>query len=151
MEDNLSDDDDDTASSSYNDGVFLRTSDFTKIQGKLTRKDITENSKRARVRSWRPVWAVLQPPYLLFFREKPKPGRMKPKSFVTVTEQSFVHAAHDYRKRKWVFRLIPSDGNELLFDAADELWLNDWIAQLSATIAEARQRRDDIMISTEAI
>lgn len=122
----------------------LRPNEHTWIQGKLVKKEILANNKRAKSRSWKPLWAVFQPPYLLFFDSAAAgsagSASAKAKAIVVVNEKSHVHVASDYKKRKAVLRLLPTEGSEILLAAPDDTWLRDWVSQLERAIAERRDR-----------
>uniref|UniRef100_A0A3Q2E6M2 PH domain-containing protein n=2 Tax=Cyprinodon variegatus TaxID=28743 RepID=A0A3Q2E6M2_CYPVA len=50
-------------------------------------------------------------------------------------KEALCEVAVDYKKKKHVFKLKISDGNEYLFQAKDDEEMNSWISAISAAVA----------------
>uniref|UniRef100_A0A3B5QU31 PH domain-containing protein n=2 Tax=Xiphophorus TaxID=8082 RepID=A0A3B5QU31_XIPMA len=54
-----------------------------------------------------------------------------------VLDGSVCEVAHDYKKRKHVFKLRLADGKEFLFQAKDEVEMSSWIQSIAGSIPSA--------------
>lgn len=114
------------------------------MQGNLLRKhDLEGPLKKAQNRSWNNVFCVLKENDLFFYKDL--------KSFslnetLQGEETLFLGSASceavaDYKKKKHVFRLRLSDGNEWLFQGKDEADRQNWIDTFRTSIAETSDQK----------
>ncbi|XP_061089747.1 spectrin beta chain, non-erythrocytic 1-like isoform X2 [Conger conger] len=107
------------------------------MEGSLHRKqEMESHSKKAASRSWQHVYCVLCKGNLGFYKDSksavsglPYHGEV-PISLGDATCQ----VAHDYKKKKHVFKLRLSDGKEFLFQAKDEVEMSSWIQAIGSAI-----------------
>ena len=117
------------------------------LEGRLVKKDLSLNWKRARHRSWNAYWAVLQHPYLLLFKDRGSTIRstrdVAAKHVLELTAASFADVASDYKKRRHVFRLMPVPGTEMLFEARSDDDMDAWLHALEQCVHKvcAQKRR----------
>ncbi|KAM3919502.1 spectrin beta chain, erythrocytic isoform 1-T2 [Leptodactylus fuscus] len=122
----------------------LPSSVSAQIQGYLNRKhDLEGPLKKAQNRSWHNVFCALKDNDLFFYKDV--------KSFslnetIQNEEPLFLGSASceavaDYKKKKHVFRLRLSDGNEWLFQGKDEADRQTWIDTLRTSIAETSDQK----------
>ncbi|XP_073410266.1 spectrin beta chain, erythrocytic [Dendrobates tinctorius] len=122
----------------------LSSSVGIQMQGNLQRKhDLEGPLKKAQNRAWNNVFCVLKDNDLFFYKDV--------KSFslnetLQGEEPLFLGSASceavvDYKKKKHVFRLRLSDGNEWLFQGKDEADRQTWIEVLRTSIAETSDQK----------
>ncbi|XP_071971671.1 spectrin beta chain, erythrocytic-like [Engystomops pustulosus] len=120
------------------------SSTSAQMQGNLLRKhDLEGPLKKAQNRSWNNVFCLLRDHELNFYKDV--------KSFsLNETLQgegplflgsASCEAVADYKKKKHVFRLRLSDGNEWLFQGKDEADRQTWIDILRTSIAETSDQK----------
>ncbi|CAG2161762.1 unnamed protein product, partial [Oppiella nova] len=101
-------------------------------EGLLDRKqELQTGGKRATVRSWKTYYTVLCGQLLCFFKDKDSFfGNQASAPPFSVLGAKCVRA-HDYTKRKHVFRLQLSDGSEYLFTNNDENRMQEWLNKIA--------------------
>lgn len=112
----------------------------SQLEGFLHRKHEWEgHSKKASNRSWHNVYCVISKQELSFYKDSKAAGQGVPyhgEAPVNLKDAT-CDVASDYKKKKHVFKLRVSDGNEYLFQAKDEEEMSTWIqAVLNAGAAE---------------
>ncbi|CAH2328068.1 spectrin beta chain, erythrocytic isoform X1 [Pelobates cultripes] len=109
------------------------------MQGYLARKhDLQGPLKKAASRSWTTVYCVLKN-YDLFFYKDAKSFAMNESlqgEDPLVLSSATCETVADYKKKKNIFRLRLSDGNEWLFQGKDENERQSWIQVLRTAIME---------------
>ncbi|TSU11378.1 Spectrin beta chain, non-erythrocytic 1 [Bagarius yarrelli] len=104
------------------------------IEGFLNRKHEWEGpSKKASNRSWHNVYCVINNQEMGFYKDSKGAGQGIPyhgEAFISLKE-SACEVAVDYKKKKHVFKLKVSNGNEYLFQAKDDEEMNSWIQAIS--------------------
>lgn len=105
----------------------------TEIEGYLERKhELQAGGKRAAVRSWKHYYVLLCGQLLCFFKdqedfEMSKVGSSSPISVYLAK----CEVATDYTKRKFVFRVKPTDGSEFLFAAESKESMDGWVKKIN--------------------
>ncbi|XP_051791286.1 spectrin family protein isoform X2 [Erpetoichthys calabaricus] len=122
------------------------TADGEIIEGILCRKQEMESfTKKAASRSWQNVYCVLQKGGSLVFYKDAKSvtsGSMYHNELPISLTEATCEVAHDYKKRKHVFKLRLNDGKEYLFQAKDDVEMNAWIQSVSTAISAAGSARE---------
>ncbi|XP_061084858.1 spectrin beta chain, non-erythrocytic 1-like isoform X4 [Conger conger] len=106
----------------------------TQIEGLLHRKHEWEGpNKKASNRSWHSVYCVINNREMGFYKDSKSAGQGIPyHNQVPVSLKDAVcEVALDYKKKKHVFKLRLTDGNEYLFQAKDEEEMMMWIQDIS--------------------
>ncbi|XP_031556486.1 uncharacterized protein LOC116293222 isoform X2 [Actinia tenebrosa] len=93
--------------------------------------------KRSSVRSWKPVYVVLRGHVLYFYKDREaarltKMGDGGDDQQPISIKSSIVDIAHDYTKRKNVFRMTLFNGCEYLFQCEDRSSMMKWIEAIQA-------------------
>uniref|UniRef100_A0AAR2KXC5 Spectrin beta chain n=1 Tax=Pygocentrus nattereri TaxID=42514 RepID=A0AAR2KXC5_PYGNA len=104
------------------------------IEGFLNRKHEWEgHNKKASNRSWHNVYCVINNQELGFYKDSKSASQGIPyHSEIPISlKDSTCEVALDYKKKKHVFKLRLSDGNEYLFQAKDDEEMNSWIQAIS--------------------
>uniref|UniRef100_A0A8C7IJB6 Spectrin beta chain n=1 Tax=Oncorhynchus kisutch TaxID=8019 RepID=A0A8C7IJB6_ONCKI len=107
------------------------------MEGLLYRKQEMEtHAKRAASRSWQNVYCVLRKGSLGFYKDqKSASGGIPYHGEVPISlGEAVCEVAHDYKKRKHVFKLRLGDGKEFLFQAKDEPEMASWIHSIHSCI-----------------
>uniref|UniRef100_A0A8C7XCV9 Spectrin beta chain n=1 Tax=Oryzias sinensis TaxID=183150 RepID=A0A8C7XCV9_9TELE len=107
-------------------------------EGFLHRKHEWEgHNKKASSRSWNNVYCVINQQEMGFYKDQRSAGQGIPyHSEIPVSLKDAVcEVALDYKKKKHVFKLKISDGNEYLFQAKDDEEMNLWISTISGAIS----------------
>ncbi|XP_022304252.1 rho GTPase-activating protein 23-like isoform X6 [Crassostrea virginica] len=103
--------------------------EVTKKGPLLCKTDVTDG-KKASDRSWKPVWVELRGHALYICKERKDPATSHTFSFddqpISI-KSCLVDIAHDYTKKKNVFRLKTFNGSEYLFQAEENSAMLDWI------------------------
>ncbi|XP_032419010.1 spectrin beta chain, non-erythrocytic 1-like isoform X2 [Xiphophorus hellerii] len=106
------------------------------LEGPLHRKHEWEGpNKKASNRSWHHVYCVIRGGELSFYKDGKAAAQGAPYHGEAAfgLKDAACDVASDYKKKKHVFKLRVSDGNEFLFQAKDEEEMSSWIqAVLSA-------------------
>uniref|UniRef100_A0AAQ4QLC9 Spectrin beta chain n=1 Tax=Gasterosteus aculeatus aculeatus TaxID=481459 RepID=A0AAQ4QLC9_GASAC len=104
-------------------------------EGMLCRKqEMESHNKKAATRSWQNVYCVLRKGSLGFYKDgKSASGGIPYHGEVPISlGEAVCEVAHDYKKRKFVFKLRLGDGKEYLFQAKDEM--SSWIRSIISSI-----------------
>uniref|UniRef100_A0A8C5N0Q5 Spectrin beta chain n=1 Tax=Leptobrachium leishanense TaxID=445787 RepID=A0A8C5N0Q5_9ANUR len=107
------------------------------MEGILHRKqEMESHNKKAANRSWQNVYCVLKKGNLGFYKDaKSATSGIPYHSEVPVQLYGAqCSVAHDYKKRKNVFKLSLSDGKEYLFQAKDEAEMSSWLRVVNASL-----------------
>uniref|UniRef100_G3QAQ6 Spectrin beta chain n=1 Tax=Gasterosteus aculeatus aculeatus TaxID=481459 RepID=G3QAQ6_GASAC len=106
-------------------------------EGMLCRKqEMESHNKKAATRSWQNVYCVLRKGSLGFYKDgKSASGGIPYHGEVPISlGEAVCEVAHDYKKRKFVFKLRLGDGKEYLFQAKDEAEMSSWIRSIISSI-----------------
>ncbi|KAM4545596.1 spectrin family protein isoform 1-T1 [Odontesthes bonariensis] len=112
-------------------------SDPETMEGMLCRKqEMESHSKKAATRSWQNVYCVLRKGSLGFYKDNKSAANGIPyHGEVPISlGEAVCEIAHDYKKRKYVFKLRLGDGKEYLFQAKDEAEMSSWIRSIMSSI-----------------
>ncbi|XP_060720370.1 spectrin beta chain, non-erythrocytic 1-like isoform X1 [Tachysurus vachellii] len=104
------------------------------IEGFLNRKHEWEgHNKKASNRSWHNVYCVINNQEIGFYKDSKSASQGIPyHGEVPISlKESTCEVALDYKKKKHVFKLKVSNGNEYLFQAKDDEEMNSWIQVIS--------------------
>uniref|UniRef100_A0A7N6AS41 Spectrin beta chain n=1 Tax=Anabas testudineus TaxID=64144 RepID=A0A7N6AS41_ANATE len=107
------------------------------MEGMLCRKqEMESHSKKAASRSWQNVYCVLRKGSLGFYKDNKSASNGIPfHGEVPISlGEAVCEVAHDYKKRKHVFKLRLGDGKEYLFQAKDETEMSSWIHSIISSI-----------------
>uniref|UniRef100_A0A3Q2YID1 Spectrin beta, non-erythrocytic 2 n=1 Tax=Hippocampus comes TaxID=109280 RepID=A0A3Q2YID1_HIPCM len=107
------------------------------MEGILCRKqEMESHSKKAATRSWQNVYCVLRKGSLGFYKDGKSAANGIPyHGEVPISlGEAVCEIAHDYKKRKHVFKLRLGDGKEYLFQAKDEAEMSSWIRSILSSI-----------------
>merc|ERR1719228_262025 len=107
------------------------------LEGMLVRKHEWEShSKKASTRSWDRICVVMKGGQIYFYKDH-KSYKETPN--VTFRGESPIdllngnaEVAHDYKKKKHVFRLRLANGGDYLFQAADQDQMNLWVTGINS-------------------
>ncbi|XP_018592817.2 spectrin beta chain, non-erythrocytic 1-like isoform X3 [Scleropages formosus] len=116
------------------------------MEGMLCRKQEMEApNKKAATRSWQNVYCVLQKGSLGFYKDnKSVASGLTYHNEVPVSLSDAVcEVAHDYKKRKHVFKLRLDDGKEYLFQAKDEAEMSAWIHSITSSVTTGTDKPGD--------
>uniref|UniRef100_A0A9J8BVW1 Spectrin beta chain n=1 Tax=Cyprinus carpio carpio TaxID=630221 RepID=A0A9J8BVW1_CYPCA len=100
------------------------------LEGLLHRKHEWEgHNKKASSRSWHNVYCVINNHEMGFYKDNKSAAQGVPyHSEIPISLKDAVcEVAVDYKKKKHVFKLRVTDGNEYLFQAKDDEEMNTWI------------------------
>ncbi|XP_078128934.1 spectrin beta chain, non-erythrocytic 1-like isoform X2 [Sander vitreus] len=109
----------------------------SQLEGFLHRKHEWEgHNKKASSRSWHNVYCVINQQEMGFYKDQKSASQGIPyHSEIPVTLRDAVcEVALDYKKKKHVFKLKITDGNEYLFQAKDDEEMNVWISTISTAV-----------------
>ncbi|XP_040905112.1 spectrin beta chain, non-erythrocytic 1 isoform X2 [Toxotes jaculatrix] len=123
------------------------------MEGFLHRKHEWEgHNKKASSRSWHNVYCVINQQEMGFYKDQKSAGQGIPyHSEIPISLKDAVcEVALDYKKKKHVFKLKITDGNEYLFQAKDDEEMNSWILAISAAVAGERSEVTPSSHSTPA-
>uniref|UniRef100_A0A4W6BXQ4 Spectrin beta chain n=1 Tax=Lates calcarifer TaxID=8187 RepID=A0A4W6BXQ4_LATCA len=110
----------------------------SQLEGFLHRKHEWEgHNKKASSRSWHNVYCVINQQEMGFYKDQKSASQGIPyHSEIPISLKDAVcEVALDYKKKKHVFKLKITDGNEYLFQAKDDEEMNTWISAISAAMA----------------
>ncbi|KAM9441073.1 spectrin family protein isoform 1-T2 [Clarias gariepinus] len=129
----------DTASRHEPTGTLPARVDATTeaMEGMLCRKQEMEiQGKKAANRSWQNVYCVLRKGSLGFYKDNKSAANGIPyHGEVPISlGEATCEVAHDYKKRKNVFKLKLGDGKEFLFQAKDEAEMSSWIRAILSSM-----------------
>ncbi|KAJ8387309.1 hypothetical protein AAFF_G00158050 [Aldrovandia affinis] len=109
----------------------------SQTEGVLHRKHEWEGpNKKASSRSWHNVYCVINNHEMGFYKDSKAASQGIPyHNEIPVTLKDAVcEVAIDYKKKKHVFKLRISDGNEYLFQAKDDEEMTRWIQDISSAV-----------------
>ncbi|XP_038665952.1 spectrin beta chain, non-erythrocytic 1 isoform X1 [Scyliorhinus canicula] len=107
------------------------------MEGFLHRKHEWEtHNKKASSRSWHNVYCVINNQEMGFYKDaKNASSGITYHGEVPITlKEALCEIAVDYKKKKHVFKLKLSDGNEYLFQAKDDEEMNSWIQAITSAV-----------------
>uniref|UniRef100_A0A673N883 Spectrin beta chain n=1 Tax=Sinocyclocheilus rhinocerous TaxID=307959 RepID=A0A673N883_9TELE len=107
-------------------------------EGILCRKqEMESHNKKAATRSWQNVYCVLRKGSLGFYKDSKSASNGIPyHGEVPISlSEAVCEVAHDYKKRKHVFKLRLGDGKEFLFQAKDEAEMSSWIQAIQSSLS----------------
>ncbi|XP_075902339.1 spectrin beta chain, non-erythrocytic 1-like isoform X2 [Nelusetta ayraudi] len=128
-------------------------SSSSQLEGFLHRKHEWEgHNKKASSRSWHNVYCVINQQEMGFYKDQKSATQGIPyHSEIPVSLKDAVcEVALDYKKKKHVFKLKITDGNEYLFQAKDDEEMNGWISAISAALSGERSEVTPSSHSTPA-
>ncbi|XP_061595322.1 spectrin beta chain, non-erythrocytic 1-like isoform X2 [Cololabis saira] len=117
-------------------------SDPEPTEGILCRKhEMESHNKKAANRSWQNVYCVLRKGSLGFYKDSKSASNGVPyHGEVPISlGDAACEVAHDYKKRKHVFKLRLGDGKEFLFQTKDEEEMSSWIRSILSSIPTRAQ------------
>ncbi|XP_075425832.1 spectrin beta chain, non-erythrocytic 2 isoform X1 [Ascaphus truei] len=107
------------------------------MEGLLHRKhEMESHSKKAANRSWQNVYCVLKKGSMGFYKDSRSAASGIPyhAEVPVPLTGALCSVAHDYRKRKNVFKLSLPDGKEYLFQAKDEAEMSSWMRVINTSL-----------------
>ncbi|XP_063801220.1 spectrin beta chain, non-erythrocytic 2 isoform X2 [Pseudophryne corroboree] len=107
------------------------------MEGMLHRKhEMESHLKKAANRSWQNVYCVLKKGSLGFYKDAKSASSGIPYHGEVPVQLAGAQCsvAHEYKKRKNVFKLSLSDGKEFLFQAKDEAEMSSWMRVINASL-----------------
>ncbi|XP_078017135.1 spectrin beta chain, non-erythrocytic 1 isoform X4 [Epinephelus lanceolatus] len=110
----------------------------SQLEGFLHRKHEWEgHNKKASSRSWHNVYCVINQQEMGFYKDQKSASQGIPyHSEIPVSlKEAVCEVALDYKKKKHVFKLKITDGNEYLFQAKDDEEMNVWITAITAAVS----------------
>ncbi|XP_046886093.1 spectrin beta chain, non-erythrocytic 1 isoform X3 [Hypomesus transpacificus] len=125
----------------------------SQMEGFLHRKHEWEgHNKKASSRSWHNVYCVINSHEMGFYKDSRSASQGIPyHSEVPISLKDAVcEIALDYKKKKHVFKLKVTDGNEYLFQAKDDEEMNLWIQAISTAVSSDRSEVTPSSHSTPA-
>ncbi|XP_021248504.1 spectrin beta chain, non-erythrocytic 1 isoform X2 [Numida meleagris] len=108
------------------------------MEGFLHRKHEWEtHSKKASSRSWHNVYCVINNQEMGFYKDSKAAASGIPyhNEIPVSLKDAVCEIAVDYKKKKHVFKLRLTDGNEYLFQAKDDEEMNTWIQAITSAIS----------------
>ncbi|NXJ69354.1 SPTB2 protein, partial [Rostratula benghalensis] len=108
------------------------------MEGFLHRKHEWEtHSKKASSRSWHNVYCVINNQEMGFYKDSKAAASGIPyhNEIPVSLKEAVCEIAVDYKKKKHVFKLRLTDGNEYLFQAKDDEEMNMWIQAITSAIS----------------
>ncbi|XP_048374607.1 spectrin beta chain, non-erythrocytic 1 isoform X2 [Sphaerodactylus townsendi] len=120
------------------------------MEGFLHRKHEWEShSKKASNRSWHNVYCVINNQEMGFYKDaKAASSGIPYHSEIPVSlKEAICEIAVEYKKKKHVFKLRLTDGNEYLFQAKDDEEMNTWIQAITSAISSDKI---DVSASTQS-
>ncbi|KAM7385200.1 hypothetical protein PAMP_001295 [Pampus punctatissimus] len=125
----------------------------SQLEGFLHRKHEWEgHNKKASSRSWHNVYCVINQQEMGFYKDQKSASQGIPyHSEIPISLKDAVcEVALDYKKKKHVFKLKITDGNEYLFQAKDDEEMNTWISAISSAVSVDRSEVTPSSHSTPA-
>ncbi|NXI95732.1 SPTB2 protein, partial [Psophia crepitans] len=108
------------------------------MEGFLHRKHEWEtHSKKASSRSWHNVYCVINNQEMGFYKDSKAAASGIPyhNEIPVSLKEAVCEIAVEYKKKKHVFKLRLTDGNEYLFQAKDDEEMNTWIQAITSAIS----------------
>lgn len=110
----------------------------SQLEGFLHRKHEWEgHNKKASSRSWHNVYCVINQQEMGFYKDQKSAGQGIPyhQEIPVSLKDAVCEVATEYKKKKHVFKLKITDGNEYLFQAKDDEEMNTWISAISTAVS----------------
>ncbi|KAL4640816.1 spectrin beta chain, non-erythrocytic 1-like [Arapaima gigas] len=110
------------------------------LEGFLHRKHEWEGpNKKASSRSWHNVYCVINNQEMGFYKDNKNAAQGIPyhNEIPISLKDAVCEVALDYKKKKHVFKLRITDGNEYLFQAKDDEEMNTWIQAITSALSSA--------------
>lgn len=124
------------------------------MEGHLHRKHEWEgHNKKASSRSWHNVYCVINNHEMGFYKDNKSAAQGIPyHSEIPISlKDAACEVAVDYKKKKHVFKLRATDGNEYLFQAKDDEEMNTWIQAIqNAGSGSASSEKSEITPSNQS-
>uniref|UniRef100_A0A8B9KMK5 Spectrin beta chain n=1 Tax=Astyanax mexicanus TaxID=7994 RepID=A0A8B9KMK5_ASTMX len=124
------------------------------LEGLLHRKHEWEgHNKKASNRSWHNVYCVINNQEMGFYKDNKNAGQGIPyhNEIPVSLKDAVCEVAVDYKKKKHVFKLRVTDGNEYLFQAKDDEEMNTWIQAIqNATTGSSASDKSEITPSNQS-
>uniref|UniRef100_A0AAR2M232 Spectrin beta chain n=1 Tax=Pygocentrus nattereri TaxID=42514 RepID=A0AAR2M232_PYGNA len=124
------------------------------LEGFLHRKHEWEgHNKKASNRSWHNVYCVINNQEMGFYKDNKNAGQGIPyhNEIPVSLKDATCEVAVDYKKKKHVFKLRVTDGNEYLFQAKDDEDMNTWIQAIqNATTGSSASEKSEITPSNQS-
>uniref|UniRef100_A0A803TJS1 Spectrin beta chain n=1 Tax=Anolis carolinensis TaxID=28377 RepID=A0A803TJS1_ANOCA len=123
------------------------------MEGFLHRKHEWEShNKKASNRSWHNVYCVINNQEMGFYKDaKAASSGIPYHSEIPVSlKEAVCEVAVEYKKKKHVFKLRLTDGNEYLFQAKDDEEMNTWIQAITSAISSDKAELSTSTQSTPA-
>ncbi|XP_034966856.1 spectrin beta chain, non-erythrocytic 1 isoform X3 [Zootoca vivipara] len=111
----------------------------TLLEGFLHRKHEWEShNKKASNRSWHNVYCVINKQDMGFYKDAKAASSGIPyhNEIPVSLKEAACEVAVEYKKKKHVFKLRLTDGNEYLFQAKDDEEMNAWIQAIASAISD---------------
>uniref|UniRef100_A0A8C9TN73 Spectrin beta chain n=1 Tax=Scleropages formosus TaxID=113540 RepID=A0A8C9TN73_SCLFO len=108
------------------------------LEGFLHRKHEWEGpNKKASSRSWHNVYCVINNQEMGFYKDNKNATQGIPyhNEIPISLKDAVCEVALDYKKKKHVFKLRITDGNEYLFQAKDDEEMNTWIQAITSAVS----------------
>ncbi|KAG7483995.1 hypothetical protein MATL_G00044300 [Megalops atlanticus] len=105
-------------------------------EGFLFRKHDVESQKKSTNRSWVNLYCVLSKGELGFYKDAKNTATPYNSEPLLNLSSCTCDVTNGYKKKKNVFTLKTTEGNEFLFHAKDEEDLKTWVSSITASIAE---------------
>ncbi|XP_076146024.1 spectrin beta chain, non-erythrocytic 1 isoform X3 [Alosa pseudoharengus] len=122
------------------------------LEGLLHRKHEWEgHNKKASNRSWHNVYCVINNQEMGFYKDNKNASQGIPyhNEIPVSLREAVCEVATDYKKKKHVFKLKVTDGNEYLFQAKDDEEMNTWIQAIqNASMGSASSDKSEITPSS---
>uniref|UniRef100_A0AAY4B1H6 Spectrin beta chain n=1 Tax=Denticeps clupeoides TaxID=299321 RepID=A0AAY4B1H6_9TELE len=126
----------------------------SQLEGFLHRKHEWEgHNKKASSRSWHNVYCVINNKEMGFYKDNKAASQGIPyhNEIPISLRDAVCEVATDYKKKKHVFKLKVTDGNEYLFQAKDDEEMNTWIQAIqNATLGSASSEKSEITPSNQS-
>lgn len=104
----------------------------TTAEGFLQRKqEILSGGKRSTSRTWKTFYTVLCGQLLCFFKDKKSFTERKASKAPINILGARCSLPRDYRKKKYVFRLEPTDNSSFLFEAPNDIKRDEWVQKIN--------------------
>ncbi|KAI4903228.1 hypothetical protein NFI96_021851 [Prochilodus magdalenae] len=124
------------------------------LEGFLHRKHEWEgHNKKASNRSWHNVYCVINNQEMGFYKDNKNAGQGIPyhNEIPVSLKDAACEVAVDYKKKKHVFKLRVTDGNEYLFQAKDDEEMNTWIQAIqNANTGSSPSEKSEITPSNQS-
>ncbi|XP_071235761.1 spectrin beta chain, non-erythrocytic 1-like isoform X2 [Salvelinus alpinus] len=123
------------------------------MEGYLHRKHEWEgHNKKASSRSWHNVYCVINNREMGFYKDHKSASQGIPyhNQIPISLKDAACEVALDYKKKKHVFKLKATDGNEYLFQANDDEEMNSWMQAISSAASSDKTEMTPSSHSTPA-